>query len=160
MNTWIVCGSQSGAKIYHCSDLKKGLRFVANFPHPEGRLKEHDLVSDQAGEKAGVEGPSLIGGRHGANPKDDAKNQLIDEFAIHLSKEIDRGVDQQAFDALIVCADPKFLGKVRAKLSKRAERLVIGSLNLNFYNSEEGDLFKDVLPIIQNSLVVRGGAVA
>jgi protein required for attachment to host cells len=160
MNTWIVCGSQSGAKIYHCSDLKKGLRFVANLPHPEGRLREQELVSDQPGVKAGVEGPGLVGGRHGANPKEDAKNQLIDEFAIHLSKEIDRGVDQQAFDSLIVCADPKFLGRVRAKLSKRAERLVIGSLNLNFYNSEEDDLFKDVLPIIQNSIVVRGGAVA
>jgi protein required for attachment to host cells len=158
MNTWIVCGSQSGAKIYRCSDLKKGLHFVANLPHPEGRLREQDLVSDQSGNKAGFDGATLVGGRHNTDPRDDAKDKLVDEFAVHLSKEIDRGVDQQAFDSLIVCADPKFLGKVRSKLSKRAEKMIIGSLNLNFYNSEMGELFNDVLPIIKSTLSVRGKA--
>jgi protein required for attachment to host cells len=160
MNIWVVCGSQSGAKVYSCSDLTKGLQFVANFPHPEGRLREHELVSDYPGTKSGQEGPSIVAGRHAANPREDAKNQLIEEFAHDLSKEIDRGVDQQAFDGLIVCADPKFLGRVRSKLSKRAERLMIGSLNLNFYNSDQDDLLEDVRPIIQNSLVLRGRTVA
>lgn len=160
MNTWIVCGSQSGAKVYSCSDLKKGLQFVANFPHPEGRLRENELVSDFTGMKSGIDSPSMMAGRHGTNPREDAKDQLIDEFAMHLSKAIDRGVDQQAFDNLIVCADPKFLGRVRAKLSKRAEKLLIGSLNLNFYNSDQDDLLEDVRPIIQNQLRVHGRTVA
>jgi protein required for attachment to host cells len=160
MNIWVVCGSQSGAKVYSCTDIREGLRFVANFPHPEGRLREQELVSDYPGTKSGVEGAAIVAGRHAANPREDAKNQLIEEFAHHLSKEIDRGVDQQAFDAWIVCADPKFLGKVRSKLSKRAERLMIGSLNLNFYNSDQDDLFEDVRPIIQNSIPFRGRSIA
>jgi hypothetical protein len=41
MNVWIVCGNQSGAKIYKCTGLKDGLRFVSNFAHPEGRLSPH-----------------------------------------------------------------------------------------------------------------------
>jgi protein required for attachment to host cells len=157
MNIWIVCGSQSGAKIYRCRDLRQGLEFVTNYPHPEGRLKERELLTDHEGERSSDQGAKSV---RSTSVRESARLGLAEDFAQFLSHEIDKAVDGRSFDSLILCADPKFLGMIRSKLSRRAENKVIGSLNENFYNSDADRLFKSIRDVITDGIQKRLGEIA
>jgi protein required for attachment to host cells len=151
MNTWIVCANRSGLKIFACSDMRKGVHSVAHYPHPEGRLKEHDLVSDHGGTKGGTKGDASS--LHGTNPRESAKDHVAEQFAQFVSQEIDKALDAKSFDAVILCADPHFLGRLNKKISKRAEKFVIGSLSENLYNSSTDLIFHNVKEIISGTLI-------
>jgi protein required for attachment to host cells len=84
--------------------------------------------------------------------RESAKLHIIDQFVQVLAEKIDSACEAQKFDASILCADPKFLGKIRDKISKNVEKKIIGSLNENFYNSQSDLLLREIKVFIENAV--------
>jgi protein required for attachment to host cells len=70
----------------------------------------------------------------------DPKEQEARAFAVEIARYIDRGRHEGNFDSLILVAPPKFLGRLRAELSKATRDSLIGELDKNLVEADEKTL--------------------
>jgi protein required for attachment to host cells len=146
MVTWIVCAGQSGARIYSCLGLTKGIQLIQDISHPEGRLKESEIKSDRPGSKPS--GTRNLQG-HGTSSSQRPKDRLADEFAREIVSVLDG--KKNLFDGIILFAQPKFLGKLKSALPKHLERVVIGTKEHDFFLKDDKSLFTEVAEVIQST---------
>lgn len=107
--TWIMVANASQAKLFANRGPKKGLQFVKELVHPESREKTSDLVSDRSG--------SHVGTGHGAFVQaTDPKHHEAERFAQEVSRELDDGRVNNAYDRLILVASAPFMGLVNSRL--------------------------------------------
>lgn len=121
--TWILTAHRSGAALF----AHKGpgaLHLVREVAHPEGRLKDSELGEDAPGrsyESGGTQRSSLGTDRSPARDVSAA-------FARSLADLLARGRVEQAYDQLVLMAEPRFLGALRGALDARTTSTVIGSV--------------------------------
>src|SRR5579859_4173406 len=77
---WIVVANRAVARLFRASQPTGPLEELDSFIHPEGRLQEHDLVSDRPGRAF----DSFGSGRHAEDPDTLATTQEATNFAIEL----------------------------------------------------------------------------
>lgn len=107
--TWIMVANASQAKLFANHGPKKGLQFIKELVHPESREKTSNLVSDRSG--------SNVGTGHGAFVQaTDPKHHEAERFAQELSRELDDGRLNNAYDRLILVASAPFMGLVNSRL--------------------------------------------
>lgn len=107
--TWIMVANASQAKLFANHGPKKGLQFIKELLHPESREKTSDLVSDRSGSHAGT--------GHGAFVQaTDPKHHEAERFAQEVSRELDDGRVNKAYDRLILVASAPFVGLVNSRL--------------------------------------------
>ncbi|MFZ5481502.1 MAG: host attachment protein [Myxococcota bacterium] len=110
--TWTLVAHASGARLYA---MRKGHapRLLQKIDHAEGRGHASDLVSDRAG--SAVSG----GGAHTAyDPRTSPREAEAQRFARQLARVLDDGLDQQAWERLVIVAPRRFLGVLHARLSR------------------------------------------
>jgi protein required for attachment to host cells len=125
--TWIVVAESSRAKVYQSENRKAPLLEVAALVHPEGRLHEGDLVSDQAGSDGGSVGQ----GRHVVDGRTRAREHEHISFAKEIASRLEAGRNTGAFDSLVLAAPPAFLGLLRENLSKQVMAMVSRQIDKN-----------------------------
>lgn len=107
--TWVMVANASQAKLFANHGPNKGLQFVKEFLHPESREKTSNLVSDRSG--------SHIGSGHGAFVQaTDPKHHEAERFAQEVTRELDEGRTNNAYDRLIFVASAPFMGLVNSRL--------------------------------------------
>ena len=113
---WILVAQRAGAKLYQSSPAGTHLKLLRDIPHPKGRLKDRDLISDKAGRmfsnQAGSPARSATDGEKSAHDHD------AEVFALELARILDQGRTQNSYDQVVLVAEPGFLGKLQAVLSK------------------------------------------
>ena len=109
---WIVVANRAVARLFRASQPTGPLEELDSFIHPEGRLQEHDLVSDRPGRAF----DSFGSGRHAEDPDTAATTQEATNFAIELSRFLQKARTHGKFDALVLIAAPAFLGALRERL--------------------------------------------
>jgi protein required for attachment to host cells len=88
---------------------KKGLQFIKELVHPESREKTSNLVSDRSGSHTGT--------GHGAFVQaTDPKHHEAERFAQEVTRELDEGRVNNAYDRLILVASAPFMGLVNSRL--------------------------------------------
>jgi len=121
--TWIMVANASQAKLFSNSGPNRGLTLLKELLHPESREKTSNLVSDRSG--------SNVGTGHGAFvPATDPKHHEAERFAQELTRELEEGRVNNAYDRLILVASAPFIGlinsrlpgQVRSKLSESIEK--------------------------------------
>lgn len=121
--TWIMVANASQAKLFSNSGPHKGLTLIKELLHPESREKTSNLVSDRSGANAGT--------GHGAfQQATDPKHHEAERFAQELTRELEEGRVNHAYDRLILVASAPFMGlvnsrlpgQVRSKLSESIEK--------------------------------------
>ena len=153
MVTWVLCANQSDAKLFECRKLNERLRFIKNFPNSEGHLRPHEIESDREGSKAGG-GSSFA--MHGVSPHEGPKMTIASRFARSLNHELEKSDDEGGYDSLVICADPKFLGILKAALSKRVEKKVIGTVSQNYYlGSDEPPVLAQLRQFVEDANVLK-----
>ena len=111
--TWIMVANASQARLFANHGPNMGLQFIKELLHPESREKTSDLVSDRSGSHTG----SHTGTGHGAFVQaTDPKHHEAERFAQEISRELDDGRINNAYDRLILVASAPFMGLVNSRL--------------------------------------------
>ncbi|WP_158543519.1 host attachment protein [Dyella solisilvae] len=109
---WIVVANRAVARLFRASQPLGPLEEMDSFIHPEGRLPEHELVSDRAGrglERMGV-------GGYAEDQDTTVAAHETASFALELSRFLQKARTAGQFDALVLIAAPAFLGAMRERL--------------------------------------------
>ena len=134
MSILVVVADSSKARILRTEDRHGPLTEMKDLVYPEARLREQELVSDGAG--AGIGNGA---GSHSVGHEKDAHRHQVEVFARELCQDLDRTSQSQGIHKIYLVAAPKFLGLLRAGLSKTCASLVKGEVDKNLvsHSSEE-----------------------
>lgn len=113
---WYVVAHKAGARIFEQEGVAPTLSLIEEIDHPEGTLKNQDIVSDRAGH--------ADPGRNSYEWSTDPKDHVIDLFAKRVAEHLEAKLDEGRFSTLTLIAGPKLLGKIRASLHARVKEKI------------------------------------
>lgn len=120
---WIVVADASRARIVDTDDLMDDLNLVRELEHAPARAPVRDLVSGDRGWSRA--GPRMI--RTAFDRHSDPRRVESRAFARTLADVLERGLQDRAYERLVLCAPPQFLGEIREALPKEVTRRVVAS---------------------------------
>jgi protein required for attachment to host cells len=122
----------------------KGLQLVEDIPHPEGRLKNGEINTDRPGRAF-----DSFSRRHGMSQEHEATDQVSLMFARHLCDKLEKARAENRFAKLVLVAEPRLLGELRAALDKHTAALVSATLDKDLVGVDNRDLPKHLGGVIQ-----------
>ncbi|WP_437874765.1 host attachment protein [Sorangium sp. So ce513] len=125
--TWILVSDASRAQLYREEPAGKGFTLLESYSHDESRARVRDLMADAHGRKPNgtpggnghITGGGTYLGRPGVAPDTDPKDVEKQKFAQELAEVLEKGLNEHAYDALVLIAPPQFLGLLRGTVSKQ-----------------------------------------
>jgi len=117
---WILAADSAYAKILRADKKKGPLELVKTLEHPESRMKDSELYSDQPGRAFDSGGQ----GRHAMENEVDAKKMESIRFAQQLAEELKKAAEEERFHKLYILAAPAFLGELREKLDPHVKSMI------------------------------------
>lgn len=126
-NTWVLVAESSRAKLYKVNGRLDPLTEIEAMVNPASRMREGELVSDDAGSDGG----SVGHGRHVIDSRHTAHERESLQFARRLANRLDSGRTSGDFNRLVLVAPPEFLGHLRNHLSKESMSLVYRQIDKN-----------------------------
>ena len=134
--TWILSANRSSASLFESDWPGKSMRRLQDIPHPQGRMQNQDIDTDKPGRVF----DSFGEGRHSTSPKQEPTEHIAQQFALDLAEMLNKGRLTNAYDKLVLIAEPKFLGILRAALDKNTKSLIIQTVNKELLDVKEEDL--------------------
>jgi protein required for attachment to host cells len=134
--TWILVAHRSGARLFENAGPGKGLKLVEAILHPEGRLKNGEIDSDKPGRAFDKVG----GGRHSMSTEQEPIQRIAQIFAKQLGEKLEKGRAQNRYSKLVLVAEPRFLGELRAALDAPTAALVSATLDKDLIGTEDRDV--------------------
>lgn len=134
--TWILVAHRGGARLLANTGPGKGLQLVEDIPHPDGRLKDGDINADRPGRAFDIVGA----GRHSMSKEQSPTERIAEQFAKALVERLQQGRNENRYGALVLVAEPRFLGELRAALDAPTAALVTATLDKDFGGIETRDL--------------------
>lgn len=146
-----VVANRTEATIYqiktHRDPREKTFEFVMRLVNPEGKLMESDLSSDRPGR--GFSSAAVHGSvRHSLDQGHVRHEKTAEHFAMKISAQLDSSAREQFVSEIVLAAEPRFLGLLRAALSPSLLRLVKHEINREFTHIPEPKLYE----LLQNSI--------
>lgn len=134
--TWILVAHRGGARLFENKGPGKGLELLQTLDHPAGKLKNKDIDTDQPGRGTDRNGP----GRHAYESAHSATTHVAEQFAKQLSTLLDDGRSNHRYGRLVLVAEPRFLGNLRAALNAQTAALVTGTLDKDLGGTDAREL--------------------
>jgi protein required for attachment to host cells len=142
--TWILVAHRGGARLFENAGPGTGMQLVEDIPHPEGRLKSGEINADKPGRAF-----DTFGRRHGMSQEHEAADQVSLMFAKHLCDKLEKARAENRFGNLVLVAEPRLLGELRAALNKPTAALVSATLDKDLIAIENRDLPKHLAGVVQ-----------
>ena len=136
--TWILSANRSNASLFESDWPGKSMRRLQDISHPKGRLQNKDINTDKPGRSF----DSMGQGRHSMGSDQDPIDHVAQQYASQLAELLNKGRLTNAYEKLVLIAEPKFLGILRAALDKNTALLVVQSINKELLDVKEEDLEK------------------
>ena len=114
------------------------MRRLQDISHPKGRLQNKDINTDKPGRSF----DSMGQGRHSMGSDQDPIDHVAQQYASELADLLNKGRLTNAYEKLVLIAEPKFLGILRAALDKNTALLVVQSINKELLDVKEEDIEK------------------
>lgn len=134
--TWILTANRSSASLFESDWPGKSMRRIQDVPHPQGREQNSDIDTDKPGRSF----DSFGQGRHAMSTGQEPVEHIAQQFALDLAEVLNKGRVVHAYDKLVLMAEPKFLGVLRAALDKHTAALVVQTVHKELPNVKEEDL--------------------
>jgi len=122
---WVLAADSSQAKILQADNRAAPLVLKEELEHPESRLKNSELYSDQAGRSFDSGGQ----GRHAVEPEVDAKGVEARRFAQVLCDRLRQALLEGSYEKLYILAAPSFLGLLRDCLDTEVKKHLAGEVS-------------------------------
>jgi len=135
-NTWVLVAHRGGARVFENKGPGKGLNLVDEFENPAGKLKNREIDSDKQGRSFDSRGA----GRHAYQPEQLPTEHVAEQFAKHLSIVLDDARNHKRYSRLVLVAEPRFLGNLRAALNTQTASLVSATVDKDLATTEARDL--------------------
>ncbi len=132
--TWILLADANKARIFENKGPGKGLAQLCKYSFEAETPKGH---SDRPGRTFNSVTPT----RHkmsGSHPDEISLMQHVDEFL----SSLDKSLNNNSFDQLIICASPNTLGAIRKRISNALKKTVISEIPKDFTNTSDRELSK------------------
>ena len=142
-DTWILVAHRGGARVFENKGPGQGLQLREDIPHPPGKLKSKDLGSDKPGR-----GVDSHGARTSFQQEQEPAAHLAEQFAKRLAALLDDGRLQQRYSRLVLVAEPRFLGILRAALSRETAALVTAAVNKDLAHVDAHELPKHLEGVV------------
>ena len=142
--TWILIADGARARILESHGPASKLTAHSELVFKGDHSATHDLVSDREGRSYSSQGP----GRSAIEPHSDPHRNLKSKFAHELATALAHGLDQNAYDRLVIVATPVTLGDLRSAISDHVRAKVVGEIDKDLTklpNDEIASHLKDVL---------------
>lgn len=127
--TWIVVAHRAGCRLLESLAPGKPLTLVEEIDHPQGRFQNQDVDSDS--RHASKDSSGL--GRGTYEPQETSHDHIAKVFAADIVKKLEEARNSNYFDAVVLVAEPRFLGMLREQLSSPLEKMVRGSVGKDLY---------------------------
>lgn len=144
-NIWILVAHRGGARLFENKGPGKGLNLLHDIPHPQGRLKNKDIGADKPGRSFDSHGQ----GRHALGTEQEPTAHVAEQFAKQLSSMLDDGRNRQRYRKLVLVAEPRFLGNLRAALSSPTAALVTAAVGKDLGGVEPHNMPKYLDQVIR-----------
>lgn len=141
MSIWVVVADSAKARFLTAESRVAKLAEIHAMEHGEGRLREHDMISDRPGRAFDSAGE----GRHAMSSQVGPKEQESIKFAKLVADYLEGERNNNSIDSLYVMASPEFLGHLRNHFSDSLSQLVTASIDKNFVD-DRADVIRAQLP--------------
>jgi protein required for attachment to host cells len=118
---WVLVGNASRARCFERDPDNNALRELADFVHPQSRLKGVALDDDRGGHAFKGAASTQYESHTDAHVKEHA------QFAREIAAFLDAGAGAHRFERLSLIASSAFLGELRSHLSEAARSRVFSS---------------------------------
>ena len=141
----IVVANRGSARFYECAAPAAALAPVEELSNPGLGIHERDLVSSRSGRKRNA-GP---GGPQAMSPRTPARTHAIETFARTIARRIGAQAEARDQGELILVAEPRLLGSIRAKLSKASRARLAASVPLDLVHDSAPALRRRLAPVVR-----------
>ena len=124
---WVLVADSGNARIFELRRKPAEFREVHTLVSDALHKRSKDLVSDGSGRSFHAQGPAS----HPKKQKSDPHERAEQEFSRKLVDKLELATNMNAFEKLVVFADPKTLGRMRPQMSKNLKGRVADELNLD-----------------------------
>ncbi len=126
---WILVANSSRAKLFATDERAERWDLREEFLHEESRTFSRTLLNQPDNPNAG----SLHKPQPESEP--DARQQLEhDRFARELAARLERGLNDRAYDRIVIAAPPSFLGLLRKHISQRVHQRLMLDMRADYVN--------------------------
>lgn len=129
----IVVANASRCRIFSQRARFSPLRKVVDLAHPEARLKAQQINADKPGRAFDRSGQ----GRHAMAAASEPTEEEAERFARTIAEHLERIRIGNHFDSLTIIADPRFLGRIRAHVSKPLDKVIEREICANMADASE-----------------------
>ncbi|MEQ1440701.1 host attachment protein [Fontimonas sp. SYSU GA230001] len=137
---WVLVADRSQARLLQALPGGLSVQQAESFEHPEGRLRNHELVSDAPGTSIGP------GYRQSApTQKGEPTEHEARKFAQRLGRRLSELRAAHPVTKIFLVAEPHFLGMLRAELDEPTRRCIAGEVHRRLIN-EANDAILAALP--------------
>ncbi|HEY8272003.1 MAG TPA: host attachment protein [Pseudobdellovibrionaceae bacterium] len=137
MKTWVAVMNRTEARFFEINEKEKNkLKLLKKVANPRGRLKNSEINAD----RPGVNKFSFAYSQTSLTKPQKPTDRVAQIFAKDVSEELERGFNAHLFQNLILVAEPHFLGKIRAALSKKTFETVSSTLPKDLVHVSDHDL--------------------
>ena len=134
--TWILIANRSSASLFESDWPVKSMRRIQDIPHLQGRMQNRDINTDKPGRSF----DSFGQGRHALSTQQEPTEHIAQQFSLDLAELLNKGRVSHAYEKLVLMAERKLLGILRAALNENTAALVLQTLNNELLNVKKEDL--------------------
>ena len=138
--TWVVIANGSNAKFFRVVKFPKIEEFEV-FEHPASRLRNQDLVSDQAGRTFESVGTA----RSAYEAHVDPHHVELLKFARLLGERLTEEKRKQSFSRLYLMANPSFLGLLRPHLDHSTKEALVAEVGKDMTEQSVDEIEKHLV---------------
>lgn len=146
MKTWVAVVNRTEARFFEIDEnLRNKLKFIKKLENPKGRLRNIDINAD----RPGVSKFSFAFSQTSLTKPQMPVERVAQIFAKTVSEELEKSLNAHLFESLILVAEPHFLGKIKAALSKKTFQTVSSTLSKDLVHVPDHDLFHFIWPHVE-----------
>jgi protein required for attachment to host cells len=126
---WILVANASRARLFATDERAQRWDLREEFLHRESRLQTRELKNQPDNPNAGT--------LHKPRPENEPNGRQElehDRFARQLAQRLERGLNDHAYERLVVAAPPEFLGRLRKMISHRVHQRLMLDLRADYVN--------------------------
>lgn len=117
---WVIVANSADARVFETNLVMSRLRFIKEFKHPNGRLKEQNIESDRHGIRSNGSQPGNSSMHSSVSANEHEQLVFAKKLAEYLNKKAAKG----SFDGLTLVSPASFLGKLRDSLPPQLKKFV------------------------------------
>jgi protein required for attachment to host cells len=134
--TWVLIADGARARVLQNDGPGHGLHAIEGHVFQGDHSATHDLMSDREGRSFSSHGA----GRSAIESHSDPHRELKKQFAQQLADMLTRGLEQHAYDRLVIVAPPVALGDLRAAISNHVRAKVVGEVAQDLTKTPNGEV--------------------